>query len=287
MSKSVAVITGGTRGIGLETARFFAGKGWDIALCSRDPTAAESTATDLQTEFNVRAIGVSADVSDISSLKVFAAEVARFGVQVDCLICNAAILGPVGTIANIDHNQFRKAVEVNFLGVSNSINVFWDLISRAKDFRIVALAGGGLGGAEPMNRAPAYVPSKAAVVSLVELLAAEVRDAGGTINALSPGNIPTNFLESVLKCGPETAGSTLWNLAKNRDGVLNSDALNNFFDLLNLIVSSKSFGINGRLLSSRWNSPGQLTNLVLNNLSNDIFRLRRIDNDLFLEQKRV
>lgn len=277
----VAVITGGSRGIGFQTGRFLASQGWRTALCSRRLSDARKAAKAITADFNTPSVGVSADVANFQSLEEFANSVSKEWGVVRLLLCNAAVIGPIGKIADVDSRSVQAAVATNFLGVTNSIQAFWSLLSETSDFRIVALTGGGLGGPNQVHRAPGYVPTKAAVASLVEILSEEVREAGGTINAVAPGNIPTDFMKSVLEADVDDAGDVLLAQAQDRDGKGIGDSLDDFFSLLSFILSNESLHINGRFLSSRWNSKNQLQELTASDWSDSFLRLRRIDDQLF------
>ena len=283
-TRRVAVITGGSKGIGRETAHALAADGWDIALCSRDSRDAETTALEIASVHGVSSYGARADIIDSGAMDEFASEVARQWTGVDLLVCNAAVLGPVGSVPEVPAGAIESALLVNVVGTTNSIRSFWPLLSRSDVFRIIALAGGGLGGPGQMTRAPAYVPSKAAVVSLVEIISDDVVEAGGTINAIAPGNIPTSFMRSVLDAGESAAGETLFTQAREREGRPIGDSLSHFLSLLRFIASPESAPISGRFLSARWNSPDQLRAIINVGLTDNLFRLRRIDNDLYLEQ---
>lgn len=282
-AQRLAVITGASKGIGLETARSLAANGWDVALCSRGEKEAETVALRISDEFNVNALGARVDVANLKEMDRFASEISRRWNCVDLLVCNAAVLGPIGTLAEVNSAAVESALRVNVVGVANSIKSLWAALNKANEFRIVALAGGGLGGPDPMLRAPAYVPSKAAIVALVEIMSDEVVSAGGTINAIAPGNIPTSFMRPVLDVGAEVAGSVLFSQAQDRDGRGIGNSLDHFLSLLMYIASSDSASISGRFLSARWNSPGQLRESLTNELPDSLYKLRRIDNDLFGE----
>lgn len=279
----VAVITGGSRGIGFETASFLAGHGWGIAICSRDTDDAVDAARRIQEEHGVQTLGIGADVSQPQDMDRFASEVsAKFG-GVNALICNAAVLGPVGRLADVKPAAAAEAFGINVMGFVNGCNSFWPHLTSTKAFRIVALAGGGLGGPGQMTRTPAYVPSKAALASLVEIASGEVLDAGGTVNIIAPGNIPTGFMTSVLDAGPAMAGEVLYDQAAERQGLVIGNSLERFLDLLWYLLGDSSQFVSGRFLSARWNTPESLMALGTEGLTDSMFRLRRIDDDLYKE----
>lgn len=282
---SVVVVTGGSRGIGYETARYMASQGWDIALCSRGHDEALQAAKQIESDFGVRAIGAMADVADASQMNQFALDVDLVFDQVKVLICNAAIIGPIGELVDVQIETLMETFNVNVCGFVNSYKAFWRSLQRNRGFRIVSLAGGGLGGPGQMARAPGYVPSKSALVTMSETVSDEVVEAGGTINVVAPGNIPTSFMKSAIEAGQSVAGEMLYSQALAREGLEIGDSLTRFFRLLDFIVSEKSNHLSGRFLSARWDDPQSLLTMNQQQLSANIFKLRRIDDDLFTESE--
>jgi 3-oxoacyl-[acyl-carrier protein] reductase len=281
--KPVAVVTGGTRGIGYETAVYLASLGWSVALCSRDQDEALTAARRIGSTYPVETFGAGADVSDPSQVRQFAEQVVERLGQVKVLVCNAAVLGPVGRIKDVSPDAIASSFAVNVYGFSNCVTFFWPSLEKASPFRIIALAGGGLGGPNQMKRAPAYVPSKSALVSMVELISDEVVSAGGTANVIAPGDIPTNFMKTVIDAGPIAAGDLLYSQALQREGKDIGSAHQRFLELLVFLLSEQSSKISGRFLSARWNDPVSLYERSRLDLSESLFRLRRIDDDLFIE----
>lgn len=284
MKKSpVVVITGGTRGIGYETGRALAMDGWRIALCARDQESASDVAEELSERYSTETYGAVADVASQISVRHFADEVNSRFEAVNLLICNAAVLGPVGKLVDVQRAELGAAFMTNVMGVVNSIDAFWDQLVSAEGFRIIVLAGGGLGGPNPLERALAYVPSKAAVVSIVELLSNEVEQAGGTINAVAPGNIPTTFMDPILCVDQETAGAQLVSQIRERANGSIDASIQDFLAMVRYLVLPGSSHINGRILSAKWDRIDQLSSLQKSDISDNLFRLRRIDESLFSE----
>jgi NAD(P)-dependent dehydrogenase (short-subunit alcohol dehydrogenase family) len=282
----VAVITGGTRGIGYATCEYLASQGWSVGLCSRDKNEAEVVARAITEKFGVATFGYAADVANPEEVRQFAQRATHHLGSVTALVCNAAILGPVGRLVDVSFRDLADTFAVNVIGFTTCVQAFWENLISTDGFRIVTLAGGGLGGPGQMVRAPAYVPSKSALVSIVELISDEVTGAGGTVNVIAPGNIPTDFMKAVLEAGPILAGEVLFSQAAERTDREIGDSLQRYFDLLGFLLSDEASSISGRFLSARWNEPSSLSDLLAFNMSESLFRLRRIDNDLYLESSK-
>jgi NAD(P)-dependent dehydrogenase (short-subunit alcohol dehydrogenase family) len=277
------IVTGGSKGIGFETCRHFAGQGYRVSLCGRDLTQVDASVELLRSEFSSSVFGLSADISDDGQVREFAQKSEEFHGPISNLICNAAVLGPVGRIENIDLRYFSRTYAVNVFSTVALIQSFWNQLNYGNNGRIVCISGGGLGGASPLLRTPAYVSSKAAVVELIETLHVELSELGMTINAVAPGSIPTNFMNEALTAGPDIAGEVLFKDAQSRDGTIPPNALNNYFELLDFLLSKESSLVTGRLLSARWDPPQKVLEKFRSDDSSNIYRLRRIDDDLFSE----
>ena len=267
------------------TADFLASNGWDIAICSRNEAEVKDAAERLAQEHGVASIGMAVNIADPIEVESFARRVSVELGPVHALVCNAAILGPVGSVAQVEPADMAATLAVNVLGFSNCLKFFWPGLVAVRGFRVIALAGGGLGGPGQMKRAPAYVPSKAALVSMIEMISDEVVEAGGTINAIAPGNIPTGFMKSVLLAGEVFAGKELFEQAAEREGKPVGNSLERFFDLLSFLLDEHTDFVSGRFLSARWNTPDALASLRTEGLSDSLFTLRRIDDDLYSEGK--
>lgn len=277
------VVTGGSKGIGFETCRHFASQGFKVSFCGRNQRDIDEAISLLRSEFSTSVFGYSADISDPAQVKNFATKSNEFHGPISNLICNAAILGPVGLIESIDLTYFAQTFAINIFSTVSLIQSFWDQLKSHKSGRIICLSGGGLGGARPLLRTPAYVSSKAALIGLIETVEGELADNGITINAIAPGSIPTNFMSEAISVGPSVAGEELFNDAMSRDGMIPENALVSYFDVLDYLLSAESASVSGRLLSARWDPPEKIKEKLYSNWTPNIYRLRRIDEDLFSE----
>jgi len=271
-----AIVTGGSRGLGSITVRHLAGAGWRVGCISRNYPSPESTVRDVAY--------VSGDVSDYQSMSSCAnATLSQVGAA-QLVICNAAIVGPIGRLHETESAEFSEALGVNVLGVVNTIKAYWSQLQRAHGARVIVVSGGGTGGPRPMLRVPAYVPSKAALINLVEILAPEFAEIGASIIAVAPGAvIPTDFLTSVNDTNPESAGEQLINEAATQRAAAVS-AADGYLHLVDYLSGEAGLHLNGVTLSGKWNTPTQLDAVLRNRLSANMYRLRRIDGELFDER---
>jgi NAD(P)-dependent dehydrogenase (short-subunit alcohol dehydrogenase family) len=146
---------------------------------------------------------------------------------------------------------------------------------------IVNLSGGGIGGPGVPPRASAYTSSKAAVAVLTETLAGELAGTGVRVNAVAPGNTPTGFMREVLAVGPDRAGSALFETARSQDREhpepIGLEAMVLF------LLSDDAAWVTGRLLSARRDPIDSLVARRAVIERSSLYRLRRIDADLYHE----
>jgi 3-oxoacyl-[acyl-carrier protein] reductase len=279
----VVAVTGGGSGIGLHTAKHFASLGCDVAICGRDSIKIESAAKSLQEEFGGSVVGFVGDVSDPIQMMEFADVTRNRLGGVDVLVCNAAVLGPIGSWKESPFERVTEVFSINVLGVINSVRAFMDDFVNARSPRVVVLSGGGMGGPRPVKDAPFYVSTKAAIATFVEVVAGDFETLNGAIVVVAPGSsIATNFLQEVLEVGEQVAGPGLYKDALDHQKNEVGKSLDNYFELLDLVMGDSGLLLNGRILSARWNRPEVLRNELAGKVNLNTYKLRRIDNDLFI-----
>jgi 3-oxoacyl-[acyl-carrier protein] reductase len=278
--RPVAVITGGTHGIGRHAAETLASDGWSIAVCSRNEDEAAHTAADLSATHGAQMHGGAVDVRSSVQLQRFAEIVTeRLGAPT-AVVANAAVVGPVGPLHRIDLLEWATAVEIDLIGVANTLAVFSAQMVEQSHGSLVTMSGGGVGGPNMATALSAYTSSKAAVVALTETVARELEPHGVRVNAVAPGAIATRFMEPVITAGPGRAGEVLF--SKTMRQREEPDSLDDFDGVLRFLVDPASPFITGRLLSARWDDLTALGSAPPSSDSS-LFRLRRVDGVMFDE----
>jgi NAD(P)-dependent dehydrogenase (short-subunit alcohol dehydrogenase family) len=171
-----ALITGGTRGLGLEIARAYLRAGaLGICVCGREADALDDAAAELSelARPGQQVLGLLADVSSVEDVeRLVEGALSSLG-GLTILVSNAAIYGAKGRLDQTDWLEWARTVEINLFG---SVLPARELVSHFIDRgygKIVQLSGGGATG--PLPGLSAYAASKAAAVRFVETLAAELR----------------------------------------------------------------------------------------------------------------
>lgn len=191
LEKKVAVITGGSRGLGEAIAYKLASMGANIVIVDvGDPALAEKVCTACRQEYQVEAKAYQCDVSDFEAVKEVVALIkADFG-TVHILVNNAGITRD-GLAAMMKEEDFDKVIAVNLKGAFNMIRHMTGLFIRNREGCIINMASvtGIMGNAGQCN----YAASKAGLIGLTKTIAKELAPKGVRCNAIAPGFIATDM----------------------------------------------------------------------------------------------
>lgn len=177
----VAVITGGSQGIGLTTAKRFKKAGARIAIL--DIADASEVAKELD------GISFIADVTSEESIKNAFEQIAKKFGRIDVLVNNAGVGFDEPMIEDADFNMFNKVLQINVMGIVNCIkNVIPHMQNGGSILNVSSTAGIV---APPMSSA--YNASKAAVISLTQSAAIELASQNIRVNCLAPGTVATSM----------------------------------------------------------------------------------------------
>ncbi len=267
----VAVITGGSRGIGKAIASAFTKEGASLVLTSRTEAELKAAAKELKSSAS-RIEVFPADVSqekEAKDLVGFALD--KFG-TINVLVNCAGIYGPIGFVTDINAERWQEAININLYGTFLCIRSVLPTMMANKRGKIINFSGGGA--TAPFPRFSAYSASKVAVVRLTETLAEEVKDYHIDINAIAPGAVNTRLLEQVLEAG-ETAGKDFLakSIKQKEEGGVPPERVAR---LAVFLASSESDGLTGRLISLLWDNWQEIPRHIKEVMSSDVYTLRRI-----------
>ncbi len=186
----VALVTGGSRGIGRATALAFAAEGADIAFCHLDDdTKAEETAAEIG-RLGRRALHRSLDVADIAAARAFARDAAAALGPIDILFNNAG-MNIRKPFEQYTEAEFDRVVDVHLKGMFFMAQaVYPSMIARGRGCIINIASQRALKGAV---NASVYSAAKAGIIGFTRALAWEATPKGVRVNAIAPGPIVTDL----------------------------------------------------------------------------------------------
>ena len=197
LKDKVAIITGGSRGIGFATAQAFLREGATVIIAASSQQSADKAAKELQNQFPDAKIGaISPKLSDLQDVKAAFAKVRQEFGCVDILVNNAG-MSESTPFVDYTEEEFDKVMDLNIKGVFNSTRAAVECMSaRGKG---VILSTSSMVGIYGQPSGVAYPTSKFAVNGLTVSLARELGPKGIRVNAVAPGIIETDMMKAVPK----------------------------------------------------------------------------------------
>jgi 3-oxoacyl-[acyl-carrier protein] reductase len=188
MSNKIALVFGGTRGIGAASVQKLAEGGYDVAYTY--VTSAPNVPAKIG---NAKTKGYAVNICEPAQVAKVFADVARdFGSAPHCVVANAGINVPPGPMAQFDPENFRKLVEVNIVGAFNVLSAAaknvvdgGNIIGLTTSMVRVGVPGGG-----------PYTATKAAVESLLRSMAKELAGRKIRVNGVAPGPVDTDLFRA-------------------------------------------------------------------------------------------
>jgi NAD(P)-dependent dehydrogenase (short-subunit alcohol dehydrogenase family) len=267
----VALVTGGSRGIGKAIVRRLLEGGTTVAFCARSAPDLRAVAQELGS-IGPDLLPIQADVTREGDIeKLVRGILDRFS-RIDILVNNAGVYGPIGPAWDVDPNEWRDAVTTNLVGAFLMCRAVVPILIRQRGGKIINMSGGGA--ATPFARYTAYAVSKAALVRFTETLALEVADHNVQVNAIAPGFVATTLHQRTLEAG-ERAGAEFLRKTKEE---LERGGLDAAIPaaLVAFLASPAADRITGKFISSVWDDWQNFEQHLDEIAKGDVYTLRRI-----------
>lgn len=187
----VAIVTGGSRGIGRAIVEALLDGGWRVFLCSRNPDSVESALGELAGRgAGAQVAGRAVDVREQGEVDGFVDWVAGEAGRLDCLVNNAG-LGHFGAVDELSGDQWREVLRTNLDGCFYFLRAAAPVMKRGGGGWIFNVAS--LAGKNPFAGGAAYNASKFGLVGMSEAAMLDLRHDGIRVAAILPGSVDTSF----------------------------------------------------------------------------------------------
>lgn len=199
------IVAASSQGIGLATAEAFAREGAQVAMCARNQATLSSAADKIRTETGAEVYAAALDVTDSARVQRFVEDVAkRFG-RIDVCVANAGG-PPAKNFLSISPDEWRKAVELNFLSVVHLAKAVIPHMQRHRWGRIITITSVTV--KQPVGELIMSNAVRAAVVGLVKSLSNEFGKDGILVNNVAPGYTATERLQELAGVRALAAGTS-------------------------------------------------------------------------------
>lgn len=250
----MALVTGAGYGMGRAIALRLAQAGARVVLAARSADALASTAAEIESNGGA-AMVVPTDVGDPAQVDHLVATVSANLGQIDVLVNNSGIAGPVGELWRIEPQDWEETFRVNVTGTFLVCRAFLPAMLERGEGSIVMI--GSATGKRPMTERTPYAASKLALVGLVRSLAWEVGPCGIRVNLISPGPVEGERIDMLMEKQAAARGTTV---AEIRPEFVSAAALNRLTspgevaDAVLFLASDRARAITGQDLnvSSGW-----------------------------------
>lgn len=203
----VALVTGGSRGIGRSIAELFAQRGADVVVADINEAEAKTTAEQIAESTGRRALALYVDVRELASAQAMVDQaIVELG-KIDILVNNAGVTRD-NLIMRMDEDDFDFVLDINLKGTWNCSKAIIRHMMKQRYGRIINISSvSGVGGQVGQTN---YSASKAGIIGLTKALAKEVGTRNITVNAVAPGfvitaltqDLPAEFKDLFMKITP-------------------------------------------------------------------------------------
>jgi 3-oxoacyl-[acyl-carrier protein] reductase len=211
-----ALITGGSKGIGLGIAEVLIKEGIKVAITGREEKTINEAAVELNKQVKDSTIAIVSDVRDLASQEAAVKQVLDKWGQLDYFIANAGV-GHFAPIQELSTEQWNDTIDINLTGVFNSAKASLEALKASEGYFITIAS---LAGTNFFAQGAAYNASKFGLVGFTQAMMLDVREFGIKVSTIMPGSVATYFNGHIpsdadaWKIQPEDIGQIVSDLIK-------------------------------------------------------------------------
>jgi 3-oxoacyl-[acyl-carrier protein] reductase len=213
LAGKTALVTGGSKGIGMAAAMSLSEARARVAICSRNAEEVKKTAADIETKTGHRVVGIVADVSNQADVDRLVQEIIDLLGGIDILVNNASAFGGID-----DEAGWTSSVAVDLMATVRAIRAALPYLEKSSSGAILNISS--ISGLRATPRTPPYAAVKAAVVNYTLTEAAALARKGIRVNGIAPGSIefPGGTWERARLNNPDLYGRILRSIPFGRLG---------------------------------------------------------------------
>lgn len=225
--RRVAIVSGASRGLGLESARQLAERGFELVMLARGKQVLQAAAAEIGNATGIEPMAVAVDVTDAVAVRALVDAVEQRYGRADVLINNAGVfLGPkdfaspaAGSVLSASPDEVAETLAVNVIGPLHMVQAFVPMMRVQRWGRIVNVSS-GMGQLAEMGGAwPGYRISKTALNALTRILSVELQGSGIKVNSVCPGWCRTDMGgDDASRSAVDGAKSIVWAALLDDDG---------------------------------------------------------------------
>ncbi|PFE48292.1 SDR family oxidoreductase [Bacillus cereus] len=198
MRTETVLITGATKGIGLEFVKIFAGHSYNLVLVARDETLLEQQAENLIRDYGMQVNTFAGDLGNYTTVESLHRYLKNEGIDIDILINNAGA-GGFGLMTEVDIQKEMEYLQLNMISLTYLTRLFADDMVKRKQGKILNVAS--LAAFQPVPRMSMYGASKSYVLSFSEAIAEEMKGTGVQVSVLCPSFTKTTLTQQFAGAG--------------------------------------------------------------------------------------
>lgn len=183
----IALVTGGSKGIGIGVAQALIQNGVNVAITSRSAEAAQQAVSQLNQIRPNAALGMAADVRDLASQRQVVEAVLQQWGRLDYVVANAGV-GHFAPIQDLTPEQWQETIDINLTGVFNTAKVTVPALKETEGYFITIAS---LAGTNFFEKGAAYNASKFGLVGFTQAIMLDLRNEGIKVTTIMPGSVAT------------------------------------------------------------------------------------------------